>query len=357
MRVAKRSYRIVDCDVHHHFPPEGIAKYLPDREIEPYYAGGAGLPHPDGAFRIDTYPPRGGLPASDPQFVVEDHLDRHGIDYAILSCGSLLGLSGMHDLDRAAELATAINDWTIADWFPVDDRFLGSITVATGDPVAAAAEIRRLGRHPRMVQAVATGLPCLMGDPFLHPIYEACSEVGLPFTLHQGGLPPTRAATPASFVESHIDMCFPALQHVVSAVTQGVFVKYPDFKIVLNEFGIAWLPFVMWRLDMEYRAGRDELPWLTRLPSEYITDHFRFTTQPLEEPDDRQKLVKLFETFDAPDMLLFSSDYPHWDADNPDVALRKLPEEWRQRIYFDNAWDTFGLDQLAGAAALPAGAA
>jgi predicted TIM-barrel fold metal-dependent hydrolase len=347
--MAKKAYRIIDCDVHHQFPPEGIAQHLPERDVEPYYAGGAGLPHVDGAFRIDTYPPRGGLPASDPEYVVTDHLDKHGIDFAVLSQGTLLGLSGMHDVDRAAELAAAINDWTIEDWFGVDERFLGSVTVATGDPEQAAAEIRRVGRNPRMVQVCATGLPCLMGNPFLHPVYEACEEVGLPFTLHQGGLTPTPSATPSSFVEMHIDMCFPALPHLVSMVTEGVFVKYPKLKLVLNEFGVAWLPFVMWRLDMEYRAGRDELPWLTKLPSEYITEHVRVTTQPLEEPENRRDLAKLLELFDAPTMLMFSSDYPHWDADNPDVALKAIPEDYRGRVFFDNAAETFGLEQRLGA--------
>jgi predicted TIM-barrel fold metal-dependent hydrolase len=353
--MAKKAHRIIDCDVHHQFPPEGIAQFLPERDVEPYYAGGAGLPHVDGAFRIDTYPPRGGLPASDPEYVVTDHLDKHDIDFAVLSQGTLLGLSGMHDVDRAAELAAAINDWTIEDWFGVDERFLGSITVATSDPEQAAAEIRRVGSTPRMVQVCATGLPCLMGNSFLHPIYEACEEVRLPFTLHQGGLTPTPSATPSSFVEMHIDMCFPVLPHLVSMVTEGVFVKYPKLKLVLNEFGVAWLPFVMWRLDMEYRAGRDELPWLTKLPSEYITEHVRLTTQPLEEPANRRDLAKLLELFDAPNMLLFSSDYPHWDADNPDVALKAIPEEYRRRVYFDNAAETFQLEQrlgvsLAGAA-------
>jgi predicted TIM-barrel fold metal-dependent hydrolase len=356
--VPKNQYPIVDCDVHHHFPSNAaIARYLPERDPEPYYTGGRGLPHADGAFRLDSYAPDGGIPASDPVFTVEDHLDRHAIDYAILSCGSMLGLSQMHDLDRAAEFASAINDWTIAEWFPVDDRYLGSITVATSDPAQAADEIRRLGHEPRMVQVCATGLPCLMGNTFLHPIYEACSEVGLPFTLHQGGLPATPAATPTSFTEMHIGMCFPALPHVVSMVTEGVFVKYPNLTLVLNEFGIAWLPFVMWRLNMEYRAGRDELPWLTRLPSEYITDHVRFTTQPLEEPENRQDLVKLFSTFDAEHMLMFSSDYPHWDADNPDTALKSLPEEWKQRIFWDNAIDTFKIEERLAKPAKLVGAA
>jgi predicted TIM-barrel fold metal-dependent hydrolase len=348
--MPRATYRIFDCDVHHHFPSNAsIAPYLPGGKTTSYYTGGRGIPHPDGPFRLDAVTPDGGVPASDPGFVVTDLLDRYGIEHAILNCGSVLELSTMHDIDRAVELARAINDWTIEEWFPADERFLGSITVATSDPLEAAAEIRRLGSHPRMVQAVATGMPCFMGNPFLHPIYEACVEVGLPFTYHQGGHKPTPGATPTSFVESHTYMCVPALPNVVSLVTEGVFVKYPELTVVFNEFGVAWIPFIMWRLDMEYRAGRDELPWLTRLPSEYITDHLRFTTQPLEEPANPKHLASLLATFDAEHMLMFSTDYPHWDADNPVTALRAIPDEWKERIFFENASETFKVDRMVAA--------
>jgi len=46
-------------------------------------------------------------------------LDRHGIDYAILSCGSTLGIGNLPDIDVAADVASATNDWTIDEWFPV----------------------------------------------------------------------------------------------------------------------------------------------------------------------------------------------------------------------------------------------
>jgi predicted TIM-barrel fold metal-dependent hydrolase len=342
--VSSKRFRIFDADVHHQYPSgAAIAKYLPERTTTPYYSGGRAVPHVDGAFRLDSFPPGGGVAGSDPTFVVSDHLDRHQIEYAILSSGSVLGISLMHDVDRAAAVARATNDWTIEEWFPVDERFLGSISVSTGDPEQAASEIRRVGSHPRMVQVCATGLPCLMGDQFLHPIYEACAEVGLPFTLHQGGLR-SQEIKPTTFVELHVDMCLPVLPNLVSLVLEGVFEKYPDLTVVFNEFGVAWLPFLMWRMDMEYRAGRDEVPWLARVPSEYIAEHVRFTTQPLEEPNNRQDLIKLLETINGDRLLMFSSDYPHWDADNPEYALRGFPDEWKERIFFENARKTFNLD-------------
>jgi predicted TIM-barrel fold metal-dependent hydrolase len=214
-----------------------------------------------------------------------------------------------------------------------------------------------------MVQVTVTSLPCLAGSRFLHPIYEACDELSLPFNLHVGGgdagVNPGSypVGRPTTFSEYHLGMCIPALYHVMNMVMEGVFIKYPRIKLVLNEFGVAWLPFVSWRLDMEYRAARDDTPWLTKLPSEYIREFVRFSTQPLEEPGNPKDLVALLSLMHGDEVLMFSSDYPHWDADNPDVVLKAFPDEWKQKIFFDNARDVFRLDQRLGGAVALAGAA
>ena len=41
------------------------------------------------------------------------------------------------------------------------------------------------------------------------------------------------------------------------------------------------------------------------------------TTQPIEEPEDSKHFQQVLEMFDAERMLMFSSDYPHWDGDTP----------------------------------------
>ena len=42
---------------------------------------------------------------------------------------------------------------------------------------------------------------------------------------------------------------------------------------------------------------------------------------------------------------MFSSDYPHWDFDNPDSTLVGFPDEWRERIFSENARELYRLDQ------------
>ncbi|MCY3778668.1 MAG: amidohydrolase family protein, partial [Chloroflexi bacterium] len=102
-----------------------------------------------------------------------------------------------------------------------------------------------------------------------------------------------------------------------------------------------WLPAIMWRLDKNWKALRSTTPWLTRRPSEIIQDHIMLTTQPIEEPDDINHFRQVLEMFDAEKMLMFSSDYPHWDGDTPDFALRQLPSEMRDAVMYRNALEVF----------------
>jgi uncharacterized protein len=99
----------------------------------------------------------------------------------------------------------------------------------------------------------------------------------------------------------------------------------------------------MWAMDSGWSMLRDEPPRLERPPSEYFREHFWFTTQPIEEPDDPRHLVQSLEHTGMSDRMLFASDYPHWDFDSPKLALQDLPRELRQRILGVNACGLYGL--------------
>src|SRR5258708_5601900 len=96
-------------------------------------------------------------------------------------------------------------------------------------------------------------------------------------------------------------------------------------------------PSATWRMDRHFDAFRSEVPHLKRRPSEYVKEHFWFTTQPIDEPDEAKHLRSLIEWVGA-DRLLFSSDYPHWDFDDPRFAFKTpLSEIERQKIFSGNA--------------------
>jgi predicted TIM-barrel fold metal-dependent hydrolase len=43
------------------------------------------------------------------------------------------------------------------------------------------------------------------------------------------------------------------------------------------------------------------------------------------------------------DMVMYSSDYPHWDFDHPKLALAPLPRDIRVKVQALNAAQLYGL--------------
>ena len=91
-------------------------------------------------------------------------------------------------------------------------------------------------------------------------------------------------------------------------------------------------------------------PLVKRRPSEYVREHFTFTTQPLDEVDTRRERAALFGPDGLDKMLLFSSDYPHYDTDDPGFVIRsRIPAGIREAVCYQNAVRVFGPQLLRGA--------
>ncbi|MFE9203367.1 amidohydrolase family protein [Micromonospora sp. NPDC007230] len=367
--AAPSRYRLVDCDVHP-ITKSGLG------ELRPFLSQAAqrrlglderrnlttighreavSIPrnmlylNPAGVLRDDARAPDGSAPGADPAFTAQQLLDGNGIDRAVLIGGEVLGLGAMPDPDAAAMIASAYNQWLATTWFDADGRYRGYIVVGAQDPVLAAQEIRRAAEDERFVGVLLPLTGILMGLRHYYPIYEAAHEVGIPVAVHPNSgegifrtSPPMAGGTPTYYVEWHSGLSQVFQANLISLVCHGVFERFPNLKVILTEGGLGWIPDVMWRLDKNVKGLRDEVPWVRRLPSEYIVDHVRFTTQPLPEPKRRHHLHVLCEIARADRTLMFSSDYPHWDFDDPRHALASLPPAIRQRVSSDNAVETYG---------------
>ena len=131
---------------------------------------------------------------------------------------------------------------------------------------------------------------------------------------------------------------------LTNLVCGGVLERYPDLQIVLVEGGISWVSSLLWSLDDAWELMRADLPGLTRRPSEYVRGQCWFTTQPIEESPEPEHLVTTLRQSGMLDRIVFSSDYPHWDFDSPDTALRHVPAELREPIMSGNAQRLYGID-------------
>jgi predicted TIM-barrel fold metal-dependent hydrolase len=184
-----------------------------------------------------------------------------------------------------------------------------------------------------------------LGQRRYWPIYEAAQRAKLPIGVHAfgyGGYPVTAGGWPSYYIEEMVGhaQCCQAL--LTSMVIEGVFERYPGTRMVLIEAGLAWLPSLGWRLDKHWSRLRSETPHLKRPPSDYIRDHVWLTTQPMEEPEKRKHFHDIVEWIGI-DRLLFATDYPHWDFDDPLWAVPvKLDDAARQALFLDNAKALYG---------------
>jgi len=351
-RIART--RAIDTDVHNDLPSLNELKPFLARKWHPWLENGgpgvAGRAYANtGSGRMDdSVREEDGLCAGDPDWVVEQLMKKYRIDIGVLT-GTMTGTSVQHNARFSSALVSAYNDWLLEKWVRPYACYKGSIHLAPQDPEAAAAEIHRLGDHPGMAQVLmASAARIPYGQKYYWPIYRAAVEHNLPVAIHVGaegtGIanPPTSVGYPSYYLEFHSDHSQTMMGHCVSLVSEGVFEEFPTLRFGFIEGGICWAPYVMWRLDRIYPALKAEVPYLKKLPSEYILDNCYFSTQPIEEPDNHDYLLQMFEMLRAEKTVIFASDYPHWDFDNPLTAFSFFPSHLKRRIFVDNVVDFYG---------------
>jgi len=351
---------LVDCDVHHALrSPADLYPYLSQRWRDHLKTYGSRKPTPfTGASpffksapalsRKDTWPPAGGTPGSDLAFMQEQLLDRYGIEAGMLHLLSITGMD-QRNQDFGAALCRAINEWQYAEWTQQDRRLKAAIVVPGEDAPAAIAEIEHWAGNRDFCQvSLVTHTIEPMGRRRYWPIFEAAAANGLPIGLHSSGSN-GHAISPAGwssfYTEEHHSIAISQQGLVSSLVCEGVFSRIPALKVVIVEAGLAWVPSLCWRLDRHWARMRDEVPHLTRPPSEYIREQMWFTTQPMDEPENPDDLRDILSWLGW-DRILFATDYPHWDFDDPDTAMKvSLTEQQRRMVFRDNARSVYGLDK------------
>jgi predicted TIM-barrel fold metal-dependent hydrolase len=239
-----------------------------------------------------------------------------------------------------------MNEWLIAEWLSQEPRLKGSIVVPYEDTEAAVAEIERYAGDPRFVQVLMlsrTAEP--PGQKRYRKVYEAAAAANLPVGVHAfgfGGYPVTGSGWPSFYIEDMVGHAQSSQSFLTSMVLEGVFERLPNFKLVLIESGFAWVPPLAWRLDKLWRRLKAETPQLKRAPSEYIRGQVWLSTQPMEEPQPREHVLDTVDWIRW-DRLLFATDYPHWDYDDPAQALpMPLAPEKREKFFLRNALELYG---------------
>jgi predicted TIM-barrel fold metal-dependent hydrolase len=303
-------------------------------------------------MRKDAYPETGGPPGSDPALLEDQLLGTAGVDYAVMI--ELITGPVPHP-DHDVALHAAVNEWFADTWLgPYNDhgRFKGSISLPVDSPDAAVAEVERWADHPHMVQALVPSVPRQhLGHPQYRPIWAAAARHGLPVATHAGyggGIDNSLSPIgPYRYQVEFKSITYPQAHaaQLVSLVCSGIFDEFEELMFVFVEGGFSWIAPLMWRLENNWTRLRTELPQVRRRPLEYLERNLRFASQPVEEPANPRSVPRLFDLIGADRLLMFSTDYPHYDFDDPTRALPRLTPASRERIMWRNAAELYRLPE------------
>ncbi len=351
-QAAESRLAIADCDLH--LGPRSLAElapFLPERARR--YIDTYGMSHRIGwqdgnpaypksapyAARRDAFPPDGSPPGTDLEFTRQQHLDPFNVQLGLIN--PPLPSQNFMNSDVGNAICHALNDWQIEALVRPEPRLRASIVVNYEDPPAAVREIERCagtqGYGHVMVMSRTTEP---LGSRRYLPILEAAAGADIPVAMHAFGFaghPSTSSGWPSFYLEDMVGHAQGFQAHLTSLVIEGRFEQLPKLRFVMIEGGFGWVPSLCWRLDKLWQRLADETPHLKRLPSDYINSQVWFTTQPMEEPPARAHVEDLIDWVGW-DRLLFASDYPHWDFDDPSHVLPPTLNETRRRqVFLHNA--------------------
>ena len=273
------------------------------------------------------------------------------MDVGVLFPDHLLKIAMLEDTDYAAALARAYNAW-LSDRRPhKSEGLVGVIVIAPQDPEASPREVERYAEEADIggIYLPIAGVDPLYGNRRYDPIYKAAQNADLPVLLHSveavfPTFPFQLQGFETSMARHTIAHPFAIMANLVSMMNTGVPVGFPRLRIGFMEAGVSWVPFMMYRLDKEYTERRREVPFLDERPSAYLK-RFYYGTQPIEEPEPMRDLVTLINLFDGENSVMFASDWPHHDFDQPSKFLQApFSPEAKRKILGGNAIRFFRLE-------------
>lgn len=278
--------------------------------------------------------------------LVRRAMDAMSIDVQVVFPQPMLEI-GLHpEPGIAVELLMAYNAWFTEQVLPKDPRIKTMLGLPFEDPRASLETIRAYGDHPDVIGFLVTSQrhAGVHHNAYM-PVYAELEARGLPLGFHAGpSWQDSMTTTMNRFLSVHA-MSFVTcnMTHLTNWIVNGLPERFPGLKVVWIESGLAWIPFMMQRLDHEYLMRQSEAPLLRRLPSDYMREMY-YTSQPIEMTD-MDLLESTFRAMDAENTLLYSSDWPHWDFDVPGriMGIPFLDHDAKLNILGGNARKVFGL--------------
>jgi uncharacterized protein len=365
--VQRRYEDFFICDVDgHHYETESfksIAEYIEDPVMrdQAKYQGfggngiaGAGNYQPLGG-RVTRYPGRRRekTPAGTNRDIALTRrwMDAIGIDVLNIFPTPMLGLGFTPRVEVEVALARAYNRWLCDEVLAHEPRICSSLYLPMNDPEAAYKVVQDFaGRKGVIGFTVCTARHKQLYDNAYMKTYAAIEERGMPLNFHSqfGGAHDQSLNLCNRFMAAHaLGFSWFNILHCTNWLVNGLPERFPKLKVIWIESGLAWIPFLMQRLDNEWMMRSSEVPLLKRKPSDYMREMY-YSTQPMEMVHNREALEQTFKMINAETQLMYASDYPHWDMDLPSTIydLPFLSETAKRNILGGNAKRVYNLESV-----------
>ncbi|HET8895830.1 MAG TPA: amidohydrolase family protein, partial [Protaetiibacter sp.] len=264
------------------------------------------------------------------------------------------------DLDLAYGTARAHNRGML-EFCGHDTRLLAACYVPLVDFERAAAMAAEAIAAGAGALLVASGCPPDHSPSHvgLDPVWAQAQEAQVPIVFHVGGtgdlidagyfhnglpVPPDFHGGEENFRSvDYMGIPGPPAQTLATMVFDGVFERFDRLRIGVIEQGAIWVPSWMRQMESAFEAfarHEERLRALSLRPSEYVTRQMRFTPYPT---DDVGWIVEQA----GPDIVLFSSDYPHVEGgrrplERFEASLGDASEGVRDQFYRTNFLDLIG---------------
>jgi len=288
-------------------------------------------------------------------------LDLLGVTSQLVFTTAALGNFGLDEKNpKLAQAAARAHNRMNSDFCSVDRRLLATGYVPLSDVDAAlpiANEALELGCKGLVVPSMcpANHSPSLRG---FDSLWATAEEAGIPILFHVGGEEKMSMAYTENGGEkvkdfhggdenftglSYMAIPLSIWQTMTALIFDGVFDRHPNLKFGVIELGASWLPSWLRFMDSgfeAFRKGEARLQALSMKPSELAERQLRVTPY-CHEPTG----WILRES--SPDMLLFSSDFPHVEGGRNPVKrfednMEGISDEALGRFYRDNFIDLMG---------------
>ena len=274
---------IVDVDAHH-YENENFGEILPFMEndvLRQLTISGrtknrqallpGGIGYQDMGGRVTRYPMRGSekvAPGGKLRDIQLGHrwMDAMSVDYSCLFPTGMLNV-GMHpQKEMEVDLCWAYNRWLTEKVLPEsDNRFYSMLCLPFSDPDESLRQVETFGDRKHVGGFMVTTVRNLpVNDNAYMKVYRAMEERGLVLSFHSGpnwSEPIFKSCN--RFISVHaLGFTWYNILHLTNWVVNGMGERFPKLPVIWIESGLAWLPFLMQRLDHEYMLRSSECPLL-----------------------------------------------------------------------------------------------